>query len=214
MIVWRRFAPSQEWMRRSRRSTQDRTIDWKWDPGGGNHPAEDEFMWRMFASSWLVLFSLYAQQISQSTLPEPLREPDAGKLIFQAHGVGDQIYTCKAVDGKYAWTLKAPDARLLGSDGKVLGRHFAGPTWEAADGSRVLGKAVATAPSPDSHSVPWLRIDVIQHQGNGRMSQVVSVQRLNTRGGQAPRSGCDNSHAGAESRIPYQADYYFYGNVR
>src|ERR1700761_62674 len=110
------------------------------------------FIWRMFASFWLALFYISAQE---GPIPTELRVPAAQKLIFQAHGVGDQVYTCKAVEGKYAWTLQAPDAQLRGADGQLLGRHFAGPTWEAKDGSSVLGKPVASVPSPDARSVPW-----------------------------------------------------------
>lgn len=168
----------------------------------------------IFITFWLALLGISAQDGFQSTLPNDLRSPATQKLIFQARGVGDQVYTCKAVAGKYGWILKAPDARLLGADGQLLGHHFAGPTWEAKDGSRVLGKPVASAPSPDSQSVPWLRLDAIQHDGNGTMSQVVSIQRLNTKGGKAPENGCDNSHAGTVARVPYEAEYYFYGNIR
>lgn len=163
---------------------------------------------------WVLLFLMSALADSQSTLPSDLRVPAVQKLILQAHGVGDQVYTCKAVEGNYAWTLKAPDARLLDADGRQLGRHFAGPAWEANDGSRVVAKPVASASSPDPRSVPWLRLDAIRHDGHGIMSQVLSIQRLNTKGGKAPVQGCDNSHAGAETRVPYQADYYFYGNSR
>jgi hypothetical protein len=167
----------------------------------------------------LVIFSLAvlcaaAQGNLQSTLPSNLRVPATQKLLFQAHGVGGQIYTCKAATGTYAWTLEAPDAQLLDIHGEVLGRHFAGPTWEAKDGSSVVGKAVATAASPDPHSVPWLLLDAIRHEGNGRMNQVLSIQRLDTKGGKAPANGCDDSHVGAETRVPYEAEYYFYGNIK
>src|ERR1700685_2417428 len=163
----------------------------------------------MFAGFWLALLCISAQE---GPIPTDLRVPATQKLIFQAHGVGDQVYTCKAVEKKYAWTLKAPDAQLLGADGQLLGHHFAGPTWEAKDGSSVLGKPVASVPSPDPRSVPWLLLIAIRHDGNGTMSQVLSVQRLNTQGGKAPVDGCDNSHVGAEARVPYKAEYYFYGN--
>jgi hypothetical protein len=163
---------------------------------------------------WLVFFLISARADLPSTLPAELRAPASQKLILKAHGVGDQVYICQAVEGNYAWTLKAPDARLLDADGRQLGRHFAGPTWEAKDGSSVVGKPVANVPSPDPRSVPWLRLDAVRHDGSGAMSQVLSIQRLNTNGGKAPTQGCANSQVGAEVRVPYQADYYFYGNGR
>jgi hypothetical protein len=149
-----------------------------------------------------------------AALPAELRPPASQKLILQAHGVGDQVYICQAVEGNYAWIFKAPDARLLDADGRLLGRHFAGPTWEAKDGSRVVAKPAASVPSPDPRSVPWLRLDAIRHDGSGTMSPVLSIQRLNTQGGNAPVQGCGASTVGAEARVPYQADYYFFGNSR
>jgi hypothetical protein len=163
-----------------------------------------------------VIFSLavgcsFAQNHVPSPLPSSLRVPANQNLIFQAHGSGDQIYTCTASAGRYSWELKAPDAQLLGSDGRVLGHHFAGPTWKATDGSSVAGKPIAARPSPEPGSIPWLLLDVVRHDGSGTMSRVFSVQRLNTNGGKAPTTGCEQSHAGAQTRVPYEAEYYFYG---
>lgn len=157
---------------------------------------------------------VFARSVDQSSLPNAVRVPSTLQLLLEAHGVGDQIYTCKAAEGNYTWTLKAPDARLLGKDGQTLGRHFAGPTWQSNDGSKVVGKVAGSAASPDPDSVPWLRLDAVQHDGNGTMSDVIAIQRLNTKGGKAPKAGCDASHAGSETRVSYQADYYFYAKPK
>lgn len=171
-------------------------------------------MWTKFVTISLIAFCTSAQERFPSLLPDNLRVPADQVLILQAHGMGDQIYMCATADGKYGWTLKAPDARLLGSDGQVVGHHFAGPTWQASDGSKVVGKAVANAPSPSSNAVPWLLVVAVRHEGEGTMNRVLSIQRLNTKGGKAPVNGCDGSHSGAEVRIPYEADYYFYGQSK
>jgi hypothetical protein len=163
---------------------------------------------RAFAILLLPLFCACAQEV-----PDKLRVPDTQKLILHAHGVGDQIYTCKMADAAYAWTLKGPEAQLLDPAGQVLGRHFAGPTWEAKDGSRVLGKAAASVPSHDAASIPWLLVNAVGHEGSGLMTAVVTIQRLETKGGKAPAGGCDADGAGGEVRVPYQAEYYFYGEA-
>lgn len=146
-----------------------------------------------------------AQQI-----PPQLQPPTNEQLLVQVHAKGDQIYTCKAEADKFAWTLKAPDAQLFDKDGKPFGKHSAGPSWEATDGSRVTGKASANVPSPDADSIPWLLVNVVTHEGHGILSSATTIQRLNTKGGKAPASGCDAAHAGAEVRTPYSADYLFY----
>lgn len=146
-----------------------------------------------------------AQQIPPQLLP-PTDQP----LVLRVHAKGDQVYICKEGATEFAWALKAPDAQLFDKDGKPFGKHSAGPTWEASDGSRVKGKAVAAVPSPDPDAIPWLLVDVVSHEGNGVLSRVTKIQRLRTKGGKAPASACDAGHPGQEVRVPYSADYLFY----
>ena len=153
----------------------------------------------------------FGQSKNDVKLPETLRAPADQKLLLSARGVGDQIYTCQNGNGSYSWVLKAPDAQLLSEDHQVVGHHFAGPTWEWKDKSAIVGKVEAKSASPDPGSVSWLRLSVLVHQGDGAMTQVSTVQRLNTKGGAAPASGCDAAHSGTELRVPYQADYLFFG---
>jgi len=150
-------------------------------------------------------FALGAQQV-----PQQLQPPAGEQLLLQVHAKGDQIYTCKQDGMQYAWTLKAPEAQLFDKDGKPFGKHFAGPSWEAKDGSRVTGKAVANVPSPDADSIPWLLVNIVSHEGTGVLSRATTIQRLNTKGGKAPAAGCDASHASQEVHAPYSADYLFY----
>ena len=169
---------------------------------------------KWFVVAAAVSVSISAQDQSQSALPAGLHAPSDQKLIFHAHGAGDQIYTCVAADGAYAWKLKGPDAQLTGTDGQVVGHHFAGPTWQATDGSSVTGKPVANVASPDVTAVPWLLLVATRHDGHGHMNDVLSIQRLDTKGGRAPDGGCDGAHAGSETRVPYQAEYYFFGQTK
>jgi hypothetical protein len=157
------------------------------------------------AASAVLSMSAAAQQV-----PPQLQPPAGEKLLLQVHAKGDQVYTCKGDAAQFTWALKAPDAQLFDKDGKPFGKHFAGPSWEASDGSRVTGKAVANAPSPDADSIPWLLVNIISHDGSGVLSKATTIQRLKTKGGKAPASGCDVSHVGQEVRVPYSADYLFY----
>jgi Protein of unknown function (DUF3455) len=148
--------------------------------------------------------------IPAQEIPQQLQPPANEQLLVEVHGKGDQIYTCKTDAAQSTWTLKAPEAQLFDKDNKAFGKHFAGPSWQANDGSKVTGKAVANVPSPDANSIPWLLVKVVSHEGSGTLSTVTSIQRLNTKGGKAPTTGCDAQHENQELRVPYTADYRFY----
>ncbi|MFY9744593.1 MAG: DUF3455 domain-containing protein [Candidatus Sulfotelmatobacter sp.] len=143
--------------------------------------------------------------------PDAIQVPAGEKVVLFARGVGSQIYTCQeGKDHKLAWILNAPDAELKDRNDKVIGQHFAGPSWKLKDGSEVTGKATAKVESLDPESVPWLLVSVVSHSGNGTLSNVNYIQRLHTHGGQPPAQGCDQAHTGAETKSSYSADYYFY----
>lgn len=162
-------------------------------------------------SGFVFAGSLSAQLTpSVPNAPDPLRPPKDQLLLLHLEGKGTQIYTCQNRGGVHAWKLKRPDANLFRDSGEETGCHFAGPTWETKDGSRVTGKFVASVPSPDSLSIPWLLLST-SRGGTGVMSRVESIQRLNTKGGKAPDAGCDAAHENAETSVPYEASYYFYG---
>jgi hypothetical protein len=153
----------------------------------------------------------FSLSIAAQQVPQQLHPPAGQRVLFQVHAQGDQIYTCKADGTQFTWTLKAPEAKLFGNDGKPFGKHFARPSWEANDGSRVTGKAVASA-SPDPASIPWLLLDTTSHDGSGVLSPVTHIRRLNTKGGKAPASGCDAPHVGQDIQVRYTAEYLFYGS--
>jgi hypothetical protein len=120
------------------------------------------------------------------------------------HAEGARIYECKADSGgKITWLFREPVATLL-LNGKTIGRHYAGPTWKLTDGSAVTGKAVSNAPGATAADIPWLKLDVVNHRGNGLLSNGTTVQRINTRGGVA-QGTCDQ--LGSFLSVPYSADY-------
>jgi hypothetical protein len=148
-------------------------------------------------------------------VPDAIAAPAGEEVVLLAHATGTQIYTCQAgTDGKYAWVLKAPEAQLFDRKDKVIGEHTAGPSWKLKDSSEVTGKAVAKVDALDSGSIPWLLVKVVSHSGNGQLSNVTSIQRVRTHGGQPPAEGCDEAHKGAETKSSYSADYYFYAPAK
>jgi hypothetical protein len=153
----------------------------------------------------IALSLVCAQAQTPPAVPENLKPPADQQLRAHARASGQQIYVC---DGS-KWTLIGPDAKLDDDAGQELGTHFAGPTWQWSDGSRVTAKPIATA-APDPESIPWLLLTATGHTGHGVMTNVSSIQRLQTKGGKAPASACGAANKGAKAAISYTATYYFY----
>jgi hypothetical protein len=144
-------------------------------------------------------------------VPASLAPSPAQELVVSAHGAGVQIYACQATTtpAAFAWNLTAPEAVLRYEGGKMLGRHYAGPTWEASDGSAVVGEVVARLDAPNDAAIPWLLLRAKSNSGSGVFSRIEFIQRLHTAGGKAPVTGCDAAYVGTTVRVDYSADYYF-----
>lgn len=144
-------------------------------------------------------------------VPDAIRVPSGQRPFLKVLGKGVQIYTCKAdAAGAFAWALKAPEATLLNGAGTPVGTHYAGPTWEAKDGSKGVGEVQARADSPNPTAIPWLLLRAKSTSGSGTLGRTTFIHRLDTVGGQAPAGGCDASKADSETRVDYSATYYFY----
>jgi hypothetical protein len=152
------------------------------------------------ASLFLPLSTAGAQ------LPEAI-DAKGETLVATIHAEGAQVYECKAdTAGKLTWQFREPIATLL-VDGKTVGRHYAGPNWELADGSAVVGKVAGRAPGATAKDIPLLKLEVVSQRGAGQLTGVTTIQRLNTKGGVA-EGGCET--AGAFLNVPYSADYTFF----
>ena len=148
-------------------------------------------------------------------VPVKLMPPEGAVMLFKAKAVGAQIYVCKAKaddPDRSEWVLKAPDAVLFDEKSRRIGRHFAGPTWEALDdGSKVIGELIQKTPAPNGSDIPWLLLKGKAGGSEGRFSKVTYIQRVDTEGGLAPSGGCDKLHQGQEVQVKYKATYIFYG---
>ena len=152
---------------------------------------------------------------SAPDVPDAIQVPADLEPVLFVRAKGSQIYSCQAgADGKYVWTLKAPDAELRDRNDKVIGQHSAGPTWKLKDGSEVTGKAAAHVDSLDDDSIPWLLVNVVSNSGKGQLAKVTTIQRVHTHGGKPGNDACDEAHKDAESKSTYTADYYFFAPVK
>lgn len=151
--------------------------------------------------------------VDNAALPEAVRAPTGSKQMMATTGVGEITYECRekaGAAGQYEWAFVGPVATLYGGDKKMVGKYYAGPTWEAADGSKVTGKQVAISPSSPGN-IPMQLVKADPAMGAGAMTGVGYIQRLNTKGGVAPAMACDAMGKGKRQVVAYEADYVFYG---
>jgi hypothetical protein len=146
------------------------------------------------AGTAALLVSCAASQVGTTLMvPENLRAPAGQVLSLEAQATGVQIYVCNASKTdptRFEWIFKAPEADLFDGVGKKIGKHYAGPTWESNDGSKVLGEVTARDDGPDAGAIPWLLLKGKSPSGSGVFGQTQSIQRVRTVGGKAPAQGC------------------------
>ena len=147
-------------------------------------------------------------------VPAGIVVPDGHKPYLIAHADGVQIYACSSVADGHAWRLLAPWAVLTGDNGNVLGSHYAGPKWEARDGSTVTGARIDGV-TVDTTAIPWLLLSATPVADDDpeadRLADTKFIQRVATTGGLAPAAAtCTAATAGAVEEIDYTADYYFW----
>ena len=145
-------------------------------------------------------------------IPTEIQIEPGNKLYLETHAVGVQIYDCGAVTGGYAWSSATPRANLYADNGKLVGIHYGGPTWEARDGSKVVAKRDAGV-TVDPTAIPWLRLSASGVAGpdGARFAGTTWIQRVATVGGLTPAAAdCNAATAGTREEIPYTADYRFW----
>ena len=152
-----------------------------------------------------ALTALCSMNTASAQVPETIAAPGE-TVVVAMHAEGAQVYECKADGGgRLVWQFREPIATLF-VDGKTSGRHYAGPNWEHNDGSALAAKVVARASGRSPTDIPWLKLEVTERRGNGALSGVTTVQRINTQGGVA-EGACDK--AGAYLSVAYAAEYVF-----
>jgi len=160
-----------------------------------------------------VLLAACAGAPQTVALPDAIKGADSETLAMIVPAKGVQIYECRARANQpaaYEWAFVGPEAELFDTRGARIGKHYGGPAWEAADGSKITGAVKARADAPAAaKDIPWLLLTATQAgAGTGAFSAITSVQRVNTMGGVAPADGCAQATAGTVLRMPYTADYY------
>jgi hypothetical protein len=160
------------------------------------------------------LATLAATPAHAVSVPSVIAPPAHESLTMSIGARGVQIYECRSrKDGSgNEWAFVAPEADLYDGNGRLVGQHGAGPHWRFEDGSRITGRVKARADAPQPQAIPWLLLEAQARGPQDRLAHVRSIQRVNTVGGTAPAEGCHASQLGSALRVPYTADYHFYGS--
>ena len=176
----------------------------------------------------------HAQGVTPPPVPIDIQVEEGNEAFLLGRGVGTQNYECQpaASVGRVAWTLFTPQATLFSDEQEQLTTHFFSPnpfepsptpfangpvrvTWQdSRDTSTVWAKLTGSA-MVSPNAIPWLRLQMTGVQvgttGGGTLAVTTFIQRLNTVGGLAPTTGCDNpTDVGRRAFVPYTADYFFY----
>lgn len=146
-----------------------------------------------------------APRLTQGLVCDSLRVPAGNRLVAALYAEGDQVYRWSGS----AWVFVEPSARLYVSRFLKwpMGTHYAGPTWEAYGGSKVLGSVVRRC-TPSASAIPWLLLSANPVTDHGLFKEVTFIQRVGTVGGNAPAAVGDS--VGAIARVPYSTEYLFY----
>jgi hypothetical protein len=169
--------------------------------------------------------------VTPPPVPANLEVPAESVAFLQGHGVGTQNYVCLPSGSGFAWTLFTPEATLFIDHFQQLTTHFFGPNpaekgtiraaWQhSRDTSTVWARMARNGSSTDPAfvkpgAIPWLLLEKVGTQagpsGGDTLTVTKFIQRLNTSGGVAPKTGCSQStDVGRKAFVPYTADYFFY----
>lgn len=164
------------------------------------------------AAAWPLAEAVRAGP-DEPVVPARIAVGDSHKLYLVAHAVGVQVHRCDAIGGGYAWSFVGPRATLYDDRGMVVGTHYGGPTWEARDGSTVVGSRVDGV-TVDPSAIPWLLLSAARTTigpDGGRLAATTYIQRIATTGGLTPPAAdCGAARVGDVVEVPCTADYTFW----
>ena len=166
-------------------------------------------MKRLLLLTTLAAMALTASVASAQPVPDRIQVPAGNEPYMQAHAIGAQVYACTATADGAKWQFVEPQAILYDDHARLIGIHFAGPTWQTRDGSQVKAAKVDGV-TVDPTAIPWLLLKKTSTTP-GRLAATTYIQRLNTRGGLEPAaSKCSTATVGNERKVLYTADYRFW----
>ena len=166
----------------------------------------------------LFLAAALAIALPAAAMPEPpglapaLRAPANEAPAFVLTGNGVYIYQCRqsSLDpNAYEWGFIVPDATLYEGTRSVA-RHATVGLYESMSDRSSISGVVRGSQAAGTANLPWVSMRAQPLSESGMFAGITTIQRVNTNGGAAPGGGCGPDNVGAEARVAFQADYYFY----
>ena len=138
-----------------------------------------------------------------------IKVPSTQVPTLQLASRGVQIFRCEKRDaGPAVWVFRQPQADLLDTGGKAVGKHGANFSFEHDDGSRLVSTITAYDEASKPTDLRWLLLTT-RSFGKGALENVTHVQRVNTSGGMPP-ARCEASQLNQLLRVDFTSDFVFY----
>ena len=168
----------------------------------------------LFLSAVLMVAPSHAQPDRvQKGLPALIQVAAGNSVVLEAQAKGTITYACRKEKEPlttYKWIVADEQAVLEDTDDKEIGTYSGPPArWSVDDKSFVNGSRVAVSPN-GAKNIPFQLVKADVAGGQGVLTAVSYVQRVNTKGGVAPKTKCSSDNDGEKIEVDYQADYIFW----
>ena len=155
-------------------------------------------------------------QLTQLTVPEPIRVPKGHQAVLDAQGKGTLLYECQAVKRapfQYGWLMQSPGMTLEDARGQTV-TYLPGARarWIHSDGSAVSAREFVEVAS-DTGKLPLMRAKAEMSTGPGLLDNISYIQSLRTVAGVVANPACTAGNLGMRMSVPYEADFVFWRPV-
>jgi hypothetical protein len=167
------------------------------------------------SSRWIPLLAALSLPAAAAIAPpgglgRGMAVPPGVEAAFALSAAGVQVYQCSALgaDG-WGWTYVAPDVTLY-EGSRTIGTHKVPDLWESSSDRSSVTAVPRVNQQAGNGNMPWQLLRAAPLNATGMFAGVTHVQRVNTEGGVPAATGCGPGNVGAENRVPFRAEYYFY----
>lgn len=152
----------------------------------------------------------------QPGLPADVRVPAGHQAVLEARGLGELQYECQATSlspWQYAWLPRDRSIELRDTSNNSITLARSARAWIHRDGSELAVREFVEVDN-GAANLPLQRARVEPSNLPGTLSNISYIQRIRTVGGLPATRNCSAAELGMRVRVPYEADYVFWRQVR